>query len=38
MTDHEILMLVRGILDDHDESEANRMQEIDELLTENGHP
>jgi len=36
--DHEVLMLVRGILDDVDTSEVNRLQQIDELLTEAGHP
>lgn len=38
ISDHEVLMLVRGILDDLDEHEVNRLQQIDELLTESGHP
>jgi len=31
-------VLVRRILDDYDENEVNKLQEIDELLTENGYP
>jgi len=38
MDDHELLMLIRGILDDSDKCEVNRLQDIDELLTDNGHP